>query len=380
MQIELRFAAVVIFVASVLGNRADATPFFNIDARSVAMGGVGVASGVRAAPLTNPALLAYGVEFVDWYITPAYSRVLSDPENMRNLLDDFQKSAELLESNPDAAGAQNTAGLLDKLVKVRQIENAAGSLFVSIPNNVLGAGMYLNIYKFASVRALANTPNVTVDPTVRAYNTVIQERGVAVAEHGVSFAQVFTTDFRTFDTFALGITPKIVLFQASGTSEAVRDADTKVSFAKSRNDSVFNLDVGLFKELGRFYSGGLFVRNLLPIKVYYPDTVGGHDQLNTQVRGGIAYERRNRAIEVDLDLVQNSGIGFERRSRMLSVGGEFVLTHYLLLRAGLRQNLLGDKQGVVTFGAGLGTDYTLDLAVAGGPDELNLAAQFTLAF
>ena len=379
MQIEMRFTVVMILVVSALGGRANASSFFSMDARSAAMGGVGVASGVKAAPLTNPALLAYGVEFVDWYLTvPAYSAVRSDPDKIGTLLTDFQKSAQALESSPDASRVQSTAAQLNKLANAKQVENTGVSVFASIPSNIIGAGAYLNFYQFASVRAVANKPDLTTNPP--AYNTVIEKRGVSVAEHGISLAQVFTTDFRAFDTFALGINPKIVLFQATGASEEVRTADTTVSFGGSRNGSAFNLDVGLFKELGRFYSGGLLVRNLMPIKVKYPDAVGGYDKLNTQVRAGIAYERRSRSIEIDLDLIPNSGIGFERRSRMLSVGGEFVLTQYLQLRAGLRQNLLGDNQSLVTFGVGFGTDYILDLAVAGGSDELDVTAQFTFAF
>lgn len=381
MQIKSRLILVVLLSASAFANHAGASSFFSIDARSAAMGGVGVASGVKTAPLTNPALLAYGVEFVDWYLTaPAYSAVLNDPDKISNLLADFQESAQALENNPDNTRVQNTTAVLDKLAKARRFENTAASVFASIPSNVLGAGAYLNFYQFASVRAVSVQPNVTIDPATRAYNTVIEKRGVSIAEHGVSLAQVFNTDFRAFDTFALGINPKIILFQASGASEPVQSADTTVSFGGSRNGSAFNLDVGLFKELGRFYNGGLLVRNLMPIKVKYPDTVSGHDTLNTQVRGGIAYERRSRSIEVDIDLVPNSGIGFERRSRMLSIGGEFVLTQYLQLRAGLRQNLLGENQSLVTFGMGFGMDYMLDIAVAGGADELDMAAQFTIAF
>ena len=246
------------------------------------------------------------------------------------------------------------------------------SVFTSIPSNVFGAGVYLNSYQFASIRAVASAPNVTADPTTRAYNTVIEKRAISVTEHGVSLANVFTTDFSAFDTFALGINPKLVLFQATGTNEEVQNANTTVSFGGSRNGSAFNVDVGLFKELGRFYSAGLLVRNL--------DAIGGNDKLNTQVRAGIAYERRSRSIEVDLDLVPNTGIGFEARSRMVSVGSEFFITDYLQLRAGFRQNLLGAKQSLLTLGVGMGIEYILDIAVAGGSDEIGLSAQFTVAF
>ena len=193
MQIQSGLSIVVVLVTCMLGSRADASAFFGVDARSAAMGGVGVASGVKAAPLTNPALLAYGVEFVDWYLTaPTYSAVRNDPDKMSSLLKDFQKSAQALENNRDAAA------LLDKLSKARRIENTGQSIFATIPSNVLGAGAYLNFYQFASVRAVSASPNVAANPS--AYNTVIEKRGVSVGEHGISLAQVFTTDFRAFDT------------------------------------------------------------------------------------------------------------------------------------------------------------------------------------
>lgn len=381
MQMQLGLVSVLILLAGVCENRAHASAFFSIDARSAAMGGGGVASGVKAAPIMNPALLAYGVEFVDWYLAaPAYSAVRADPDKFGDLLADSQASMQMLEDNPEAARAQSTAEFLGKLAQAKKVENRAMSVFTSIPSNVFGAGVYLNSYQFVSMRAVASTPNITVDPATRAYNTVIEKRAISVTEHGVSLAQVFTTDFRTFDTFALGINPKLVLFQAAGTNEEVQNADTAVSFSGSRNGSAFNFDVGLFKELGRFYSAGLLVRNLLPMKVPYPDTIGGYDKLNPQVRAGIAYERRSRALEVGLDLVTNSGIGFEARSRMLSVGSEFFITEYVQLRAGFRQNLLGAKQSLLTLGIGMGVEYILDIAVAGSPDELGLSAQFTVGF
>lgn len=347
-----------------------ATPFMTTDARSAAMGGVGIASGVKAAPLTNPALLAYGIEFIDWFLTvPAYSIITSDARQFDKLLTNVQQA------NTTQAATQ----ALDKFTGAQRIERTSAAFFAVIPSNILGAGVFFNAYEFRSLRATIGAYDVN-DIANPIYNSFVEKRGVSLVENGASFAQVFTSDFQAFSTFAVGVSPKILLWQAVGTKEDLRVADAKIGFGNSRNGSAFNLDVGMFKELGRFYNAGVFIRNLLPIKVKYPASVGGSDTINTQVRAGIAYERRSHVFEVDFDLVPNSGIGFDRASRILSVGGEFVLTQYLLLRAGLRQNLIGDAENLVTFGAGFGLDYTLDISISGGADELGMTAQFSVGF
>lgn len=370
----LAFAATLVSVA------ATASPLVIFDARSAAMGGVGVASGVKSAPLTNPAILAYGVEFVDWYlVAPAVGSERNDPNNFENLLDDFRAADAALEATPDSTRVQRATDALNRLSGATLIDNRAASVFATVPSNVLGAGVFFNAYSFTSFRGDVGAYDFS-DPTAPIYNSVVQKRGVSVIEHGVSFGQVYTTNFRSFDTFALGVSPKMVLWQAVARAEDIESADTEARFGGSRDGSAFTLDVGMLKEIGRFYNAGLTIKNLFPVSVRYPERLGGHDKLNTQIRTGIAYERRSRVFEVDIDLVPNSGIGYQQTSRILSVGGEFVLTQYLLLRAGLKQNLIGDQESLITVGLGIGDEYTLDIAVVGGADTLGATAQLSITF
>lgn len=359
---------------------AQASPMVTFDARGAAMGSVGVASGVKSSPLTNPAILAYGVEFVDWFLTvPVYGVDTDDPNNFENLLDDFEDARAAMASNPDSTRVQRTEQALNKLSGATLIRNEMFSVFATVPSNVLGAGVFFNVYSFTSFRGAVGDYDLS-NPSAPIYNSVVQKRGVTVIEHGVALGQVYTTDFRAFDTFALGFTPKILLWQAVARAEDITTADTEARFGGSRDGSAFSLDLGLLRELGRFYTAGVTIKNLFPAKIRYPEPQGGSDTINTQVRAGVAYERRSRSYELDLDLVPNSGIGFQHASRNLSIGGEFVLTHYLQLRAGLKQNLLGDKESLLTFGLGMGIDYTLDLAVIGGAEHLGATAQFAIVF
>ncbi len=373
-QLALAFCGVFATSAAI------ASPAVIYDARSAAMGGISVASGARGAPTTNPAILAYGVEFVDWYlVAPAYGTEQYDPDSFETLLNKFHDADAALKANPDFTRVDRAKDALNRLSGATLYENQVASVFASVPSNILGAGLFFNAYSFTSFVGQVGAYDFST-PSTPQYNSVILKRGVSVIEHGVSLAQVYTTDFRSFDTFALGISPKIVLWQAVARAEDVESADTKARFGGSTDGSAFTFDLGMLREVGRFYTAGITVRNLFPVKISYPQPQGGSDTLNTQVRAGIAYERRSRSFEVDIDLLPNSGVGFQDSTRILSIGGEFVLTQYVLLRAGLKQNLLADKESLLTFGLGLGVEYMLDVAVIGGADDFGTTVQLSVAF
>jgi hypothetical protein len=378
--IVLPFLPVAALASALVSLAASASPMVTYDARSAAMGGISVASGARAAPTTNPAILAYGVEFVDWYlVAPSVGSEEHDPDSFETLLDDFKEADAALEANPDFTRVQRATDALNRLNGATLHENQVASVFASVPSNILGAGVFFNAYSFTSFKGEVGAYDFST-PAAPVYNSVVQKRGVSVIEHGVSLAQVYTTNFRSFDTFALGFNPKIVLWQAVARAEDIESADTKARFGGSLKGSAFSMDVGLLREVGRFYTAGLTIKNLLPVKVRYPEPQSGSDMINTQVRAGIAYERRTRVFEADIDLVPNSGVGFQTSSRNLSIGGEFVLTQYLLLRAGLKQNLIADQESLLTFGLGIGTEYMLDIAVIGGADNFGATVSLAVAF
>ena len=91
---------------------AVAVPFGSFDSRSMAMGGAGVAvGGADAAPLFNPALLSVTKKEDDFaLIIPTVGARVSDPENLRDNVDNFQngKYVEKLQASVDALNAAIT--------------------------------------------------------------------------------------------------------------------------------------------------------------------------------------------------------------------------------------------------------------------------------
>ena len=349
----------------------NAAPFVTLDARSMAMGGIGVASGIRYAAFNNPALLAYELEYVDWsLIIPSAGRSISDPDKFDTALNNFQN----LSHTQPAANA--TLNALDNLVNKEKVEKSFFAIEASIPNKVSGA-IFLNSYTVTSLKSVVGNPDLS-DPASPVYNSILEKQGISIIEHGVSFAHVNNPEYRGFKSFSIGFSPKIVLAQAVRSNEDISSAVTTVSFRNSQTVSAFNVDVGALQELGR-YRAGLVVKNVIPME--FKNGPGyGSVKFSPQARAGFAYQQRTHSWEIDLDLTPNGSVGFEGKTRYLAMGMEYLPADWFQFRAGYRQNLLAKKDAIVSLGLGFGSNLHLDLAAFGGRQELGAAAQLGYDF
>jgi hypothetical protein len=348
-----------------------AAPYFSLDARTLGMGGSGIANGVPYGSFNNPALLPLEIEFVNWtLLAPAIGQTQIDPDHLDNKLDTFQATANTPNLNEAASALQN---LSDK----KSNKLSFSSIMVAVPSSVLGAGAFLNIYEYTSSKTQIGTPDFS-NPNAPEFNSTLEKRGISIIEQGVSVAHVFNKKDLGYRGLIIGLSPKFVLAQAVRTTEDIATADQNFRFKNIPSQAAFNLDVGLIQELGR-YRLGLVVKNVLPMEFDY--TGGGTVYLDPQARIGMSYQRRKRNWEIDLDLTLNRGIGFTQKSRYLSMGSEFHFTDYLYLRAGLRQNLVADQETALSLGVGFGTAYHFDLAVMGATNnELSGIAQLGFEF
>ena len=148
--------------------------FLTFEARSAAMGGVGVATGTRNASFYNPALLATADEAYDWYaVVPAYSESEVDPDNLNGRLRTFQ--------------ANQTNGNLDALSGISLHERENVSLALGVPSTIISGTAYLNEHTFHTVK----TAIISND----ALNSTIQHRTAEVKEFGFSLARPMTVGF-----------------------------------------------------------------------------------------------------------------------------------------------------------------------------------------
>lgn len=339
------FAGVLLFGSL----SATAAPFQAYDARTLSMGGVGVAHGIRYAPYNNPALLPNDIQFVSWHLLASGGTLETDPDDFEKMLTGFQ------------TGSGVTAlGLEDK--KFDEIK--VSTLSVAIPSNLLGAGIFLNKSEFRNVRAFSGP-------------SVLEKRGVTIVEYGVSFAQLLDEADRGFNSWAYGFSPKIVFAQAFSASDPLVTANTDISFSSVDSHSKFNFDVGGLKEFGR-YKIAAVIKNIIPMKFDYSN--GEKLEIKPQVRTGVSYVKRKRSWEVDLDLTPNKGVGFSNETLYLSMGTEYKFARYFAGRAGLRLNLKQDKDSMLSVGIGFGADYHADIALFVGDEEEGMIAQLGVDF
>lgn len=387
-----------------------AASFSPMDARSLSMGGVGVA-GARAASagLFNPALLAVQPKDRGFsLILPTVGVVVDDKDDVVNTLDDVQNgSLQALENaidqgnqsgfiNPSDVSAldpalRNFAGDLPRLGgKPVNLDVGAGLGF-GMPGKELGvglnvhgtltAGVVINVANsdVANLNTLAgyaqdgifdaaeranttffNATGTALKPVDEIITSSISILGVAITEAGLSLAREFTI---AGQTLALGITPKLVQVDTIYYTQAVNSNDLgdtieDEKYRKKYDD--FNMDMGVAQVYGEEETAltvGLVIKNLISNSYQTAADVNGktHEiEIRPQLRAGVNKRWNRRSVGADLDLSRNKSAGLVADSQFLSVGAEYDLT-YLQLRAGFRHNLVSDGvEDMLTAGLGLG--------------------------
>lgn len=388
-----------------------AVPFAPIDARSMSMGGVGVANARAAsAGLFNPAMLAAQPETADFsIILPTVGVVLDDKDDVVNTIDDLQADNGSLTRTSDAVDAFNAnpvgpgnvaavgaaaAALATDLPtlggKPVNIDVGAGFSF-GVPSKKIGVGLHVNANVSAGVVANVSGADVGLLQTVAGYaadgtfsagecadptffdpgcqlkplDTILTSSisvvGVSIAEAGLSFAREFTFGEQTL---SLGITPKLLQVETIHYSQVINSDDEigdvldDAQYRKEYSD--FNFDLGaakVFGEEAQALTVGLVIKNLISQSYdTAPDATGKTYAISIepQVRAGVAKRWGRRSVAADLDITKNQSVGLGEDSQFLSVGAEYDL-RYLQLRAGYRHNLVSDGiQDMATVGLGLG--------------------------
>ena len=374
----------MLLVLSALGaaHNAQGLPFRSLDARSAAMGGVGVATGPRYAAFNNPALLTRADEIHEWYLlAPTLGTMTADPEGLEEGLNAFQTAADRLGLSPTAANANAVQAELDALNALNDpLYRAArnGSLMVAVPSRILSGAAFLNIYEFSSARPVMRADDLS-DPANPVYRSTLAQRGMRVVENGFSAARELDGGSRWSRGLSVGASVKFSLVQGYGYSQPLPEASLTLDDSRNVNGSMFGLDLGLLKEVG-VWKFGLVGKNLISSTFDY-GTSGDTFKIGRQVKAGMAYQSRFTVLELDVDLLKNDPAGFGQASQMAAVGWEWRPWRWLALRAGYSQDLIGTRQGISAGGIGLVVyGVNLDVAAYAGDEDNGFAAQLGLQF
>lgn len=352
-------------------SQVQAAPFATLDARSAAMGGVGVATQARNAAYYNPALLAADYENFDAVgLFPVHSELTNDPDNVESGLNRLKVAAK---NSADISAIQAAlTNLADKTYNETTINSAA----IIVPSTTLGAAGFVNSYKYTSAKTNIGG-DVFGNPIT--YNSTLEHRSLDFIEIGAGVGKLLDQNDSLFSSLQLGFMAKILLFESYGYTTPIDSASLAPNSKQIRRDSMINFDLGLAKEIG-VWKMGLVVRNIISADVKY----GVSDEIfsiGPQVRMGLAYQSRRTLVELDVDVTSNEGFGFAKETAYVAAGLEFRLLPRLYLRSGVRQNRVGDA--LTTGSLGIGLDFwgvMLDVAGQSNKDEqavlINIASSF----
>ena len=326
-----------VFVVLCMGfasSAAVAVPFGMFDARSMAMGGVGVATGARYAAFNNPALLTTADEIHEWFlVVPTVGQQIGDPDQVEDELAAFQQAATVLDATDNAgnqAAVQTHLTALDGSL-YRYSGNAAGML--AIPSRILSGAAFFNVYEASTARPVIGGDDLTVP----SYASTLTQRGFRVTENGVAAAMPMEAEKGWMHNLAVGFAAKFLLVEAYGYDDALRTAKVDIDRTGLKTGSQFTVDLGILKEIG-VWKLGLAAKNLLPGNYEYGNS-GDKFKIEPQLRAGFAYQSRYSVVELDIDLTENKPVGFALPSQIAALGWEWRTWRWLALRAGYQQNL-----------------------------------------
>jgi len=416
-----------------------ALPFTGVDARSISMGGTGVAAGsIVNASTFNPALLAASREDEDFNFSLAIGVVARDEDDMLDAIDELQAvdtftgndvvqqfSADMTayeaavtaligggatttldittgaatEISDVQASAADLTTALDNLGN-KPIEIGVNVGFnISIPSETLGMSVFANSRAIISgsltdvnldtaeitnivneVTAPTNFTNLTTlaDPFAGGTNTntKLVLNGGAVTEVGVALATKIAG-------IAIGVTPKNLRIDTVESVTGVNTVDTNNLDDTGETFEDINFDVGIAIDLGALKIGAVGKNMIEQEYTLQNSSVPGTKVvIEPQLRAGIAFDAGWATLTMDQDLTENKGvitndvIGDSLDTQYTSLGIEFDLS-LVQIRAGYRTNNL-DSSGdsdVVTAGIGIHALVTADLAVASNDQGIEAVIQ-----
>lgn len=404
-----------------------ALPFTGVDARSISMGGTGVASGsIVNASTFNPALLAASREDEDFNLSLALGVAAHDKDKMLDAIDELQQtnfagndvieqfSADMIAyenqvSSLISGGASTTGEIITgAAAEILAVQNSAANLTtalnnlgnkpidvgvtaglnLSIPGETLGVSVFSNARVIVAgsladinldTAEITNIVNEVTSPTSFGaltslsdpfaggtnINTNLVLTGGAVTETGVALATKIAG-------IAIGVTPKTVKIETISTSTSVNAVDTNNLDDTSESFEDTNFDVGVAIDLGAFKIGAVG-KNMIEKEYKLTGTAvpGSKVVIEPQLRAGVAFDAGWATLTMDQDLTENKGIisnaviGDSQNTQYTSLGIEFDLS-LVQIRAGYRTNTLdssGDSD-VLTAGIGIHALVSADLAVA----------------
>jgi hypothetical protein len=372
------------------------------DARSSAMGGVGVASAhFGAAPLTNPALLATSREQDKIsLIAPSIGAQASDPANLIDGFDDVTTAWDNLENALGSGNEAEAAGKLADSVAGLAGEHANANLGLSmvlaVPDDELPVALSVNSWAKGHARALVSQSDLDyLDDVAKGIiipgkddldKLTSRAEGMAalVTEYGVTVAHPFTLGELPV---GVGITPKIQRIETWNYNVAINNYDSSdLRDGNWQHQTMSaNIDAGFFASVTPEWMVALSAQNLFENKVKTREINGYQPAfiIRPELTAGTAWNNERVTLSADIDLTPVSNFQYVDKNQYAAFGAELRAADWVQLRAGYRLDMRGNDRRIVTGGVGLsaGEAMQFDLTAMAGRDRtIGGIAQFTFHF
>ncbi|AHE72858.1 plasmid transfer protein [Enterobacter ludwigii] len=372
------------------------------DARSSAMGGVGVASAhFGAAPLTNPALLATSREQDKIsLIAPSIGAQASDPANLIDGFDDVTTAWDNLENALGSGNEAEAAGKLADSVAGLAGEHANANLGLSmvlaVPDDELPVALSVNSWAKGHARALVSQSDLDyLDDVAKGIiipgkddldKLTSRAEGMAalVTEYGVTVAHPFRLGELPV---GVGITPKIQRIETWNYNVAINNYDSSdLRDGNWQHQTMSaNIDAGFFASVTPEWMVALSAQNLFENKVKTREINGYQPAfiIRPELTAGTAWNNERVTLSADIDLTPVSNFQYVDKNQYAAFGAELRAADWVQLRAGYRLDMRGNDRRVVTGGVGLsaGEAMQFDLTAMAGRDRtIGGVAQFTFHF
>lgn len=396
-----------------------------VDARSLAMGGSGVASanGMNAA-YQNPSVLVNLPKERFTFDIPVAIRLLDSGDLVTNL-DTLNTNANTMntalsafsgnQSAPNATAAgtavTNFSAALAKVSNQNFTGGFYGGTYMALPRPEMAYALKLDVRSEiggsvnyatadqATINTLAadltacgagTTASCTAAVTqtsggqINGLVSTFDSRGVVVGEVGLSVAR-HVEEWAGID---IGITPKYMNITSFENVSNIQSGNTSTTSnsGNRKSESAFNMDVGAAKqyqtEQGGVIKSGVVVKNLLPKTVR--TALGNAINIAPQFTFGGSYGNDWFTGSADIDVMKNKAVieSVTKESQFLRMGAEFDALGWAQLRMGYRHDIAGNYPGLPSVGLGLNLKVLhLDMSVAAaGKKEVAAAIQVGTRF
>ncbi|WP_413283032.1 conjugal transfer protein TraF [Vibrio sp. MA40-2] len=390
---------IAVVVSATLGGLAfNASAGTNLaDARSVAMGGTGVASAdYLTSSFHNPALGALyrldghsrgGDDF--GLLLPGFGVQLNDQDDMVTTVDDSVDTYDKYEDgfdNGTASAAQSSE--LDELLEDLEDKapvnlNAGVGVVIAVPTQYISVNLFAAGYAdVVAISEIADTDSSydstdATDVKERFEDSEVGVAGVVVTEIGVALSKQFEIYGQNF---AFGISPKLQQFETYASFSTLRDFEIDDYDENKQTDSAFNVDLGA-AWIHNNWRVGMVVKDAISKDVQTIDDDVTY-QMEPKITIGGAYSSNFFTASLDVDLTKETRFtNLEDDTQFVRFGLEGDAWGWAQLRAGYSIDLEDNTDNTITAGLGLSPFDVINLDLAATyANESSFGASANLAF